>query len=298
MPDNPLAEVFGFPVADMSVEAVNHRRMRLCPFGNPSGPNCTKVSATDPIGVCSIWDRQRLAVTCPIRMRQDNLFLADASDFFFSGQHCLALTEVRLNDGYNRSAGNIDVVLAMVDENQRVLDFGAIEVQTVYISGNVSAAFRTYMQDPASNFAMEWPRRNYPSPDYLSSSRKRLAPQLMFKGGILHTWQKKMAVVVHQAFYDQLPPLETVDVADAEIAWLIYDFETEKTSGRYRLFRSDVRYTKFASALSAITVPTVGSMSQFVRSLEDRIERKKFQGSPEPTPLAPTVEPLAVILGL
>ena len=183
----------------------------------------------------------------------------------------------------------------MVDENQRVLDFGAIEVQTVYISGNVSAAFRTYMQDPASNFAMEWPSKNYPSPNYLMTLMEGLAPRFMFREGILHAWRKKTAIILHQSFFDQLPPLEAVDVTDAEIAWLIYDAETEKTSGRYRLLKSDVRYTKFVSALSAISVPAPGNLSEFVASLEKRIRGKKLHGSPEPTPLSPTVEPLVVV---
>jgi len=37
---------------------------------------------------------------------------------------------------------------------------------------------------------------NYPRPDYLSSSRKRLAPQLIFKGGIINAWGKKTAVAL------------------------------------------------------------------------------------------------------
>ena len=44
---------------------------------------------------------------------------------------------------------------------------------------------------------MDWTSQpNYPRPDFLSSSRKRLAPQLMFKGGILNYWEKKMAVAL------------------------------------------------------------------------------------------------------
>ena len=42
---------------------------------------------------------------------------------------------------------------------------------------------------------MNWKDQpNYPRPDYLSSSRKRLAPQLIFKGGIFNTWKKKTAL--------------------------------------------------------------------------------------------------------
>ena len=49
--------------------------------------------------------------------------------------------------------------------------------------------------------ATDWAvsRKKVPRPDYLSSSRKRLAPQLIFKGGILKTWGRKQAVAVHSA---------------------------------------------------------------------------------------------------
>lgn len=291
MPQNPLAEVFGFPVSDMSPEAINHRLDRLCPFGNPSGPRCTKVSAIDPIGVCSVWDGENLAVTCPVRLRQDDLMLSDAADFFFPGQRYVALSEVRLKDGDSKSAGNIDVVLAVLDSQGGVVDFGAIEVQSVYITGNVSAPFRAYMEDPASQWNMPWPQQNYPSPDYLSSSRKRLAPQLWFKGGILHAWNKRMAVVVHRAFFDRLPQLEATEVAEADIAWIVYDLEQIDATGRFQLIKSEVRYTQFASALNAITISKVGDVGDFVRNLEGRISAGRFHEQPMPTSLEPTAEP-------
>lgn len=293
MPHNPLAEIFGFPVNDMSSQAVRHRRDRLCPFGNPSGPSCTKVSAIDPIGVCSIWDGVSLAVTCPVRLRQNNLMLSDAADFFFPEQHYVALTEVRLHDGDNKPAGNIDVVLAVLDSQGQVADFGAIEVQSVYITGNVSAPFRAYMEDPASRWGMSWPQRNYPGPDYLSSSRKRLAPQLLFKGGILHAWKKRMAVVVHRTFFDHLPSLETTEVSEADIAWLVYDITQSEATGRFEMTGSETRYTRFSSALNAISTPKVGEVHNFVRDLQKRINAGKFHGQPSPTSLEPTVEPLS-----
>jgi len=43
------------------------------------------------------------------------------------------LIEVRLPDAHNKSAGNIDVVLVAYDEHEKVIDFGALEVQAVYI---------------------------------------------------------------------------------------------------------------------------------------------------------------------
>jgi hypothetical protein len=231
-------------------------------------------------------------VTCPVRLRQDLAILADAARFFFPNKHYVAMTEARLKDKHGKSAGNIDIVLAAIDGHSKVVDFGAVEVQAVYISGNVRNVFRGYMKDPAANYAMEWPSKNYPSPDYLSSSRKRLVPQLMFKGGILHEWGKKMAIVVHRGFFDQLPPLRAVGELNADLAWLIYDLSYDSTTNRYNLRRSRIKYTKFEDVLSTIATPTVGNVSEFVKYLEGRIRRGKFPGAPTPSSLEPTVEPL------
>src|SRR5437868_5594118 len=136
VPNHPLAEVFGFPADNMSQEADRHRRNKLCPFNNRV-PNCTKDKANDPLGTCSIFDGGTPTITCPVRFRQDWIIADDAATFFFpESVSWTSLTEVRLNNKAGQSAGNIDVVLVAYDEHGRILDFGAIEVQAVYISGN------------------------------------------------------------------------------------------------------------------------------------------------------------------
>lgn len=125
-PKHPLAEVFGYPIADFSEEAQRSRTHRLCPFNN-KGPNCTKASAEDPIGVCSVFHGNEIAITCPIRFRENWQIATDAAAFFFEpGVPWTALPEVRLNDAYGRSAGNIDLVLKAFDEIGRVTGIGAV----------------------------------------------------------------------------------------------------------------------------------------------------------------------------
>ena len=137
MPNQPLAEVFGFPINNDSPEAARSRQHRLCPFGNRV-PNCTKDKANDPLGVCSILDGKQVVITCPIRFRQNWIIAEDAAAFFFPpNTKWTTLTEVRLSDKHGKSAGNIDVVLVSYDDRGKVTDFGALEVQAVYISGNV-----------------------------------------------------------------------------------------------------------------------------------------------------------------
>jgi len=273
----PLAEVFGHLISDQSDKAVRYRSHRLCPFNNKV-PNCTKDKAKNPLGVCSVFHDGALAITCPIRFRENWLITDDAASFFFGdGTAWSSLTEVRLNDANGKSAGNIDIVLVAYDNNGKILDFGALEIQAVYISGNVRDAFEYYMKDPKTRRQMDWSTQpNYPRPDFLSSSRKRLAPQLLFKGGILHSWQKKIAVALNKCFFDTLPPLKAVDKSKADIVWLIYDLDMtrEGEQVRYKLTKTDEVFTEFVPALMSITTPVPGAIDNFVKLLQEKLDEQ------------------------
>ncbi|NWF69901.1 MAG: hypothetical protein HXY40_12520 [Chloroflexi bacterium] len=291
MPKQPLAEVFGFPIDNLTPEAQRYRKNRLCPYNNRV-PSCTKDKASDPLGVCSVYEGEVATITCPVRFRQDWLVAEDASQFFFPAHtHWTSLTEVRLNDKNGQSAGNIDVVLVAYDERGSVIDFGTLEVQAVYISGNVRRPFAFYMEDPPSRLGMDWSGHSlYPRPDYLSSSRKRLAPQMLYKGGILHAWRKKQAVALHRTFFETLPTLPEVSVGDAEIAWLVYDLALDVTQNRWRLTRHKTVYTRFEAALRRITVPEIGPLSAFLEHLQMRLDAKLDAENP---PDAPTLNDLS-----
>ncbi len=279
MPKQPLAEVFGFPINNFSKEADRHRRLKLCPFNNKV-PNCTKDKAKDPLGVCSVWDGNEIAITCPVRFRQEWQIVEDAAAFFFPpNTHWTSLIEVGLDDKNGRSAGNIDVVLVAYDDQGHIIDFGALEVQAVYISGNVRKPFEFYMQNPEANQNFDWSKRiGYPNPDYLSSSRKRLAPQLIYKGNILHSWGKKSAVALHRNFYNTLPTLPIVKPDQANLAWLIYDLAYDALTNRYRLYLSETIYTDFDPALKRITTPEVGPLNEFLDVLQEKLHAKLDNG--------------------
>lgn len=273
----PLAEVFGHLVDDQSPKAVRYRSRRLCPFNNKV-PNCTKDKAKNPLGVCSVFHDGIPAITCPIRFREEWLITDDAASFFFGdGTPWSSLTEVRLNDAHGKSAGNIDVVLVAYDENGKIFDFGALEIQAVYISGNVRDPFEYYMKNPKAHAQMDWSTQsNYPRPDYLSSSRKRLAPQLLFKGGILHSWRKRTAVALNKSFFETLPPLKTVSKSKADISWLIYDLQLVKEDGqeRFTLTKIDEVFTEFEPALAAITTSSSGNIDDFMNLLQEKLDEQ------------------------
>ena len=271
--NQPLAEVFGYPVNCLSSDAKRARKHKLCPFNNKVA-NCTKDKAKNPLGVCSVYHGDHVVSTCPVRFRQDWLIATDAADFFFPpGANWSTLTEIRLQDAEGESAGNIDVVLVAYDDAGKIYDFGALEVQAVYISGNVRNPFEFYMKNPAKNAAMDWTNEeNYPNPDFLSSSRKRLAPQLIYKGGILNTWKKKTAVALDKHFFDKLPNLSEVPKDKAEMAWLIYDLKKSKDS--YKLTKDRIVYTKFDTALDSITRSKAGKLDDFIGKLQVKLDEK------------------------
>ena len=171
MASQPLAEVYGFPITNLSQEAEHFRQNRLCPYNNKV-PSCTKSKAKDPLGVCSVYSGNEIAITCPVRFREGWKIISDAAKFFFPlNMPWVALPEIRLHDGNGQSAGNIDYVWVAYDEKEQIVDFGAVEVQSVYISGNIRQPFEHYMEDRVNRTQMEW-SSTHVRPDYLSSSRK------------------------------------------------------------------------------------------------------------------------------
>jgi len=287
MPKHPLAEVFGFPTDNFSPEASRHRTTRLCPYNNKV-PNCTKDKAKDPLGVCSVYEDENVVVTCPVRFRQNWIIADNVAAFFFHPQTMwTSLTEVRLEDKHGRSAGNIDIVLVAYDDRGHVIDFGALEIQAVYISGNIRRPFERYMQDPRNHYHMDWTgEASYPRPDYLSSSRKRLAPQLIYKGGILNAWGKKIAIVVDRPFFATLPSLPTVLHKKADMAWFVYDLVLDQKQQRYDLVRHQTVYSSFGPALENITKTEAGPAEKFVEHLQEKLDEKLETGYP---PDAPTL---------
>jgi hypothetical protein len=276
VPKHPLAEVFGFPTSNFTQTGNRYRANRLCPFHNKVA-SCTKDKANDPLGVCSVYDTDgSLAITCPIRFREDWIIVEDAARYFFpTGTKWTSIGEVRLNDKTGKSAGNIDEVLVSFNDDGKITDFGAIEVQAVYISGNIRRPFEYYMKNPTERHNFDWTEEeNQPHADYLSSSRKRLVPQLIYKGSILKKWNKKYAVVVHSGFYNSLPRLPALNKEDSDIVWLIYDLKYNKKDNKFNLVSVKEKYTAFKPVLNKITRAHGGAIDNFIESLQNKLDQK------------------------
>ena len=276
--NNPLAEVFGFPVDNKSERATRYRENRLCPFHNRF-PNCTKDKAENPLGVCSVNHIGGQVITCPTRFREDWIILRNAAEFVWpKGTQWTSLPEIKLVDAEGQSAGNIDYVIVRYDVFGHITDFASIEVQGVYISGNLRNPFQSYMEHKTSDF--HWEGKNFPRPDYLSSSRKRLIPQMLYKGGIFQSWNKKQCVVIQKSFFDTLPTVPRTSKDEADIAWFLYDLEFDKTDHQYHLVLKDIVYTEFQAALQRVIYTKPGNMGDFLSLLQGKLD-ERITNAPE-----------------
>jgi len=290
---HPLAEVFGFPPDNFSSKAQHYRKHKLCPYNNRV-PSCTKDKANAPLGVCSIHVGDELAITCPIRFRQDWRIASDAAAFLFDASATwTSFTRVSLNDANGQSVGDIDVVLVAYDDRGKLLDFGSLEVQSAYTFGNIRSPFEFYLASPEEHCDMDWSGRSlYPRPDYLSSLHRRLTPQLIYKGGILNTWQKKMVIALHSGFYKMMSELPEVPQASANLAWFIYDLAYDNAQNVYQLVLTRTVYTQFKPALDVITTLVPGPVEDFLARLQGKLDESLEEYNP---PDAPVLTDIVVV---
>ena len=276
----PLGEVFGFPISNDTDRAKRYVKDRLCPYNNLVS-NCTKNSVENPLGVCSVFHKEGPVIVCPVRFREDWTIVSDAADFLLSRENAWThVGEVKLKDKQGKSAGNIDYVLVEYDDKGRVVDFGSLEVQSVYISGNLTGPFEAFLESPSPEFV--WNNAlKYPKPDYLSSSRKRLIPQIIAKGSILKQWNKKQAVAMQESFFATLPKIKEVDRSIADFAFFIYDLDSDEKAAEFHLVKKRVVYTDFSSVLKQVAKFEAGPIETFTKILQKKLDRKR-EGEPEP----------------
>lgn len=280
MPLQPLREIFGYPVNNFSADAIHNRQNKLCPFNNKV-QECTKDKANSPLGVCSMQEDGQSIIVCPVRFRQNWQVVSDSQEFLLPNATNRAfVSEARLKDDYGDAVGNIDVVVIEPEIN-RILDFGALEIQAVYISGNIRKPFEDYLINPSSKYSQGWAGPNYPRPDWLSSI-KRLEHQLTVKGSIFSTWNKRMAVAIQSQFYDNfrvLHKIEEVDPATADMGWFLYNLRLNPEENKYNLVLERTIYVSFAEVLKRLSTLKAGEIEAFKTVLEKKLKDKLRRGS-------------------
>ena len=198
-----ISEFFGYRAEDSSNEAQLAAIKQLCPF---TSKPCSKILARDRIisGVCSV--RQKTpnspdVICCPIRIyAEDYKMLKEVSQKAFScelnlysGRTAVSKAkiesgaiavfghgwggELRLPQRQGQGAYFVDWVLARLDASGELVEFTAIEVQTIDTTGNYREAREGLLnkrQIVPDTVGLNW-----------ENVSKRIIPQLIYKGQVL-----------------------------------------------------------------------------------------------------------------
>jgi hypothetical protein len=255
-----IGEVFGH---DTAVPAsASKRKSGHCPFRNSP---CTKGGISNPLGICSYSEGSLATVVGPVRFHEDHRIFHDAARIAFgNGKECVAVPEVRVlevtNGPKKKKIGKVDFLLVHI-EDRKAIDFAALEIQAVYISGKtIRPAFDHYLN---SGELLESGRRRT---DFRSSGPKRLMPQLSLKVPIFRRWGKRFFVVVDSTFFAELPSIKGQSEGNSEVTWLSYAIERQKNGG-YKMQPPVVTHTLWDDVEHALRegeAPEKSAMLQFL----------------------------------
>ncbi len=219
-----IIEFFGYNPEDRSDAAVAARQNLQCPFLQRQ---CVKTLSDGLIsGACTLKPTKAgPVICCPIRLYSDNYeILRDVARVSFgpviplvSGNaiteqtgECVAVfgkgwgKELRLpsrsKTGGKSGAYFVDWVLAHVSATGELINFVAVEVQSIDTTGNYRAERETYLKEEdfsgKSSAGFNWENVN-----------KRILPQLIYKGHVLRQeplCQKGLFFVCPTPVYDKI----------------------------------------------------------------------------------------------
>lgn len=198
-----ISEFFGYQAEDKSEAALIAAEQKRCPF---LGSQCTKILSRDRAisGVCAIQQKSENSprvICCPIRIYADDykmLYTISRSAFgrdlnLYSGRAAVAKAkqeggavavfghgwggELRLPQREGTGSYFVDWVLARLNETGELVEFTAIEVQTIDTTGNYRDAREALLNSreiEASTVGLNW-----------ENVSKRIIPQLIYKGQVL-----------------------------------------------------------------------------------------------------------------
>ena len=257
-----IGEVFGHDTAVPATRPT--QKSHPCPFREN---DCAKGNKTDPLGICSLTEGRLATVVCPVRFLEDGVMFRDAAKIAFGkGINCVAVPEVRvlevLRDGKRKKIGKVDFLLTHISEGKAV-DFAALEVQAVYISGaTIRPSFNHYVR--TGELLVDGKRR----PDFRSSAQKRLMPQLALKVPIFRRWGKRFFVATDSTFFSELPQMKPQSAGNSEVTWLSYDFERQREGG-YRMQSPNVVHTLWDDVETALREGKAPEKSELLKQLTE-----------------------------
>jgi hypothetical protein len=282
-----IAEFFGFRSEDRSIEALRHAESRLCPVINS---RCEKLlhSADDgPAGVCAVKPMTSAAVICcPIRLYGAGYrVLRDVSDIAFGtglplvpGRDAV-LTALRDETAvvavFGKKWGGelrvpkksgvggywVDWILALIDSDGNLVEFVAVEVQSIDTTGNYLNGRAALLENRSivkTTVGLNWENVN-----------KRILSQLVYKGQVLQREElcrKGLFFVAPQRVCSEIikrvggeENLPSYALQPASVTILAYDYSGVHIDGEVeplmQVTRRSTTVYKLQEAFNNVTLP-------------------------------------------
>ena len=254
-----ISEFFGYRAEDGSEIAMTTAARQICPF---LGGQCTKVLSRDRViaGVCAVRQKTEgspSVICCPNRIYAENykmLHLVAEQAFgcdlgLYSGRAAIDKAreengavavfghgwggELRLPQRAGVGSYFVDWVLARLDGNGNLVEFTAIEVQTIDTTGNYREARAALLEDReivADTVGLNW-----------ENVSKRIIPQLIYKGQVLQRedlCKTGLYFVCPKAVYERVlnrlggkDRIPTFPTQPASIHFIAYDYDGAAQDG-------------------------------------------------------------------
>ncbi len=273
-----IIEFFGYSPEDRSPAATAARHNLQCPF---LGRRCVKTLSDGLIsGACALKPKNGgPVICCPIRLYAKNYeVLRDVARIAFgpviplvpanaitdlTGE-CVAVfgkgwgKELRLPNRGTSGSYFVDWVLAHVSVQRELLNFVAVEVQSIDTTGNYRKERETYLKEEsfpgASTAGFNWENVN-----------KRILPQLIYKGHVLRQeplCQKGLFFVCPTPVYGKIHErlgggLRPYPIQPGSLTILWYDIGPPVSAGEQRNLVSAGQFTTTTDQVAlAFTAPS------------------------------------------
>jgi len=247
-----ISEFFGYKAEDSSDKALTAAAKRICPF---LGKQCTKILSRDGevAGVCAVRQKAKGApsiICCPNRIYADDykmLYTIAKTAFgkelnLYSGRAAVDKAkeekgavavfghgwggELRLPQRKGMGSYFVDWVLARLDDKGELVEFTAVEVQTIDTTGNYRKARKELLETRKivdDTVGLNW-----------ENVSKRIIPQIIYKGQVLQREElckTGLFFVCPQPVYDRVlarlggeEKLPAFPVQPASIHFISYDY--------------------------------------------------------------------------
>ena len=261
-------EIFTYPLdnaSNLANTAVNNYSCRF------TGKMCNKQSRliNYPMGVCSVNHSGKKPIICPSRFLEDNIIFANiCKSAFGSTDNILLFKEVRLKD-----VGTFDFVLVKHKPiSSQVEDFCIAEVQSDSTTGTgkLVNALKDFMNGSNLN------EKSYNFGMNTYNTLKLAYMQMLIKGQVMESWNKKIFWVIQNFVYDNM--VSRFNLVDLEynknnkVHYHIYDLE--RNQNLYNLKLKDQKSTTVSNLIRAFTHQPTPNKADFITKLEEKIELK------------------------